>query len=169
MSGYMGNLSVILEKCQQAADGKLSEGEQAALASRVRGVFMSMHMFNGAVRAAEARDWHTVEGALANYIDVQEMAGHGTSVTQSVEQLVSVDVRVEISQAFQQIDDSGLSPENAAALKAMLAESQNAPDAETRAGKFVKAVEFVADKGPKIVDTVMKAGGAISQLPWPQM
>lgn len=83
MSVLMGNLRNILDKCQEAADGKLSEEEQSALASRVKGVFASMPMFNRVIRLAETRDWHAVEGALANYIDVQEASGHATSITQN--------------------------------------------------------------------------------------
>lgn len=83
MSGYMGNLAIILEQCQRAADGELSAEEQTALASKVKGIFMSMPMFRDIIREASSRNWHVVEGALANYIDVQEASGHATSITQN--------------------------------------------------------------------------------------
>lgn len=89
MNAYMGNLAIILEQCQRAADGKLSADEQTALALRIKGVFMSMPMFGSVIRAAEGRQWHVVEGALANYIDVQEASGNATNITQNATAMAS--------------------------------------------------------------------------------
>lgn len=88
-----------------------------------------------------------------------------SSPRQTIEQNVSVDISLAVSQAFDVIDGCGLSDADANEGKALLADAQNERDPERRSAKIVRAVEWAADKGPKLVDAVMKVGGALAQLP----
>lgn len=144
MSSYMGNLRNILGQCQDAADGKLSQDEQAALASRVKGAFMSMPMFNSVVRSAEARDWHVVEGALANYIDVQEAAGHSTSITQNATAIARAEASSYVS-VVQSLPESTLSEDDKTMLTGMLATLQGL-NGEQKKSKLVEIVKWLSDK-----------------------
>lgn len=144
MNAYMGNLAIILEQCQRAADGKLSEDEQNALASRIKGVFMSMPMFGSVIRAAEGRQWHVVEGALANYIDVQEASGNATNITQNATVTANVSVSQAVT-AIQSLPSSTLSAEDKNALVGMLAILQNL-EGEQKKSKIMEVVKWLGDK-----------------------
>lgn len=144
MNAYMGNLAIILEQCQRAADGKLSEDEQNALASRIKGVFMSMPMFGSVIRAAEGRQWHVVEGALANYIDVQEASGNATNITQNATVTANVSVSQAVT-AIQSLPSSTLSDEDKNTLAGMLAILQNL-EGEQKKSKIMEVVKWLGDK-----------------------
>ena len=84
------------------------------------------------------------EGALANYIDVQEVAGHATNIVQNATATASVSVTQTVN-AIQSLPDSALSGEDKNALVGMLTTLQ-ASEGEKKKAKLMEVVKWLGDK-----------------------